>query len=51
VPILIYILKLQYLPGKFSGYSVGGGLGMHYSPFTHTLCISWVGPYTRVCVT
>jgi len=23
-------------------------LGMHCSPFTH-FCISWVGPYTRVC--
>jgi len=48
--ILIYI-ELLYLLGKFSGCFAGGGLGMHHSPFTHTLCISWVGPYTRVCVT
>jgi len=34
--ILVYILELRYLPGKFSGCFAGGDLGMHYSPFTHT---------------
>jgi len=34
----IYILKLQYLSGKFTGCFAGGDLGMHHSPFTHTHC-------------
>jgi len=38
--ILLYFLELLYLPGKFSGYFAGGGLGMHHPPFTHTLYIS-----------
>jgi len=32
----------------FFGYFTSGGLSMHHSPYAHTLCISWVWPYTWV---
>ena len=35
---MIYLLYLLYLPGKFSGYFAGGGLGTGFLP-SHTLCM------------
>jgi len=38
---------VTYLLGKFSSFFVRGGLGYaSFSLHTHTLCISWMRPYT-----